>query len=124
MHVWSTYHACFESLEKEGLFARPYIPEYAEHNAHCYFLILPSGEDRNRMLDYLRAQGVGAVFHYIPLHSAPCGVAQGYRAEDLPLTEEYAARLIRLPLFSNMSEEDLAYIVNAVASFFGKAALL
>ena len=124
MHVWNTYHACFESLEKEGLFARPYIPEYAEHNAHCYFLILPSGEDRNRMLDYLRAQGVGAVFHYIPLHSAPCGVAQGYRAEDLPLTEEYAARLIRLPLFSNMSEEDLAHIVNAVASFFGKAALL
>ncbi len=124
MHVWNTYHTCFETLEKDGLFARPFIPEYAEHNAHCYFLILPSGEDRNRMLDYLRAQGVGAVFHYIPLHSAPCGIAQGYRAEDLPLTEEYAARLLRLPLFSNMAEEDLAHIVNAVASFFGKAAIL
>lgn len=124
MHVWNTYHTCFESLEKEGLLTRPFIPDYAQHNAHCYFLILPSGETRNSMLDYLRAQGVGAVFHYIPLHSAPCGVAQGYRAEDLPLTEEYAARLLRLPLFSNMAEEDLAHVVNAVASFFGKAAIL
>ncbi len=124
MHVWNTYHTCFESLEKDGLLARPFIPDYAEHNAHCYFLILPSGEVRNQMLDYLRTQGVGAVFHYIPLHSAPCGVAQGYRAEDLPLTEEYAARLLRLPLFSNMAEEDLAHVVNAVASFFGKAAIL
>ncbi len=124
MHVWNTYHECFAPLEAEGLVARPFIPDYAQHNAHCYYLILPSGEDRNRMLDDMRAKGVGAVFHYIPLHSAPCGVAQGYRAEDLPLTEEYAARLIRLPLFSGMAEEDLAHIVNSVASFFGKAAVL
>jgi len=124
MHVWNTYHSSFESLEKEGLLARPFIPEYAEHNAHCYYLILSSLEERNNLLDYLRGRGVGAVFHYIPLHSAPAGLAQGYRTEDLPLTEEYAGRLIRLPLFSNMSESDLSHIVNSVYSFFGKAEIL
>ncbi|MBR3355693.1 MAG: dTDP-4-amino-4,6-dideoxygalactose transaminase [Oscillospiraceae bacterium] len=124
MHVWNTYHSSFESLEKEGLLARPFIPEYAEHNAHCYYLILSSLEERNNLLDYLRGRGVGAVFHYIPLHSAPAGLAQGYRKEDLPLTEEYAGRLIRLPLFSNMSESDLSHIVNSVYSFFGKAEIL
>ncbi len=124
MHVWNTYHSSFESLEKEGFFARPYIPEYAEHNAHCYYLILNSLEERNNLLDYLREKEVGAVFHYIPLHSAPAGLAQGYQKEDLPLTEEYAGRLLRLPLFSNMSESDLSHIVNSVYSFFGKAEIL
>ncbi len=124
MHVWNTYHSSFENLEKDGLLARPYIPEYAEHNAHCYYLILSSLEERNNLLDYLREKGVGAVFHYIPLHSAPAGLAQGYHKEDLPLTEEYAGRLLRLPLFSNMSESDLSHIVNSVYSFFGKAEIL
>ena len=124
MHVWNTYHDNFKALEEEGLFALPYIPDYAQHNAHCYYLILSSLEERNALLDYLRAQGVGAVFHYIPLHSAPAGIAQGYRKEDLPLTEEYAGRLLRLPLFSDMAESDLSHIVNSVYSFFGKEAVL
>ena len=121
LHVWNTYQSMFEPLEKEGLLVRPYIPEYAEHNAHCYYLILSSLDERNELLDFLREKGVGAVFHYIPLHSAPAGIAQGYQKEDLPLTEEYAGRLLRLPLFSNMSESDLFHIVNSVYSFFGKA---
>ena len=124
MHVWNTYQTSFKALEDEGLLVRPYIPDYAEHNAHCYYLILRSLQERNDLLDYLRTKGVGAVFHYIPLHSAPAGVAQGYKKEDLPLTEEYSGRLIRLPLFSNMSEADLSHIVNSVYSFFGKAAIL
>ena len=124
MHVWNTYHSSFELLEKEGLLTRPYIPEYAQHNAHCYYVILSSLDERNELLDYLREKGVGAVFHYIPLHSAPAGIAQGYRKEDLPLTEEYAGRLLRLPLFSNMSDSDLFHIVNSVYSFFGKAEVL
>ncbi|MDO5138328.1 MAG: dTDP-4-amino-4,6-dideoxygalactose transaminase [Oscillospiraceae bacterium] len=124
MHVWNTYQTSFKALEDEGLLVRPFIPDYAEHNAHCYYLILGSLQERNDLLDYLRTKGVGAVFHYIPLHSAPAGVAQGYKKEDLPLTEEYSGRLIRLPLFSNMSEADLSHIVNSVYSFFGKAAIL
>ncbi|MBR0343271.1 MAG: dTDP-4-amino-4,6-dideoxygalactose transaminase [Oscillospiraceae bacterium] len=124
MHVWNTYQTSFKALEDEGLLVRPFIPDYAEHNAHCYYLILGSLQERNDLLDYLRTKGVGAVFHYIPLHSAPAGVAQGYKKEDLPLTEEYSGRLIRLPLFSNMSEADLSHIVNSVYSFFGKVAIL
>ena len=124
MHVWNTYHDSFKALEDDGLLARPYIPDYAQHNAHCYFLMTRSLDERNALLDYLRQQGVGAVFHYIPLHSPPAGIAQGYKKEDLPLTEEYAGRLIRLPLFSDMAESDLCHIVDSVFSFYGKAAAL
>ena len=124
MSIWNAYHDAFEALEADGLLARPFIPDYAQHNAHCYFIMLRTPDERNEMLDYLRKQGIGAVFHYIPLHSAPCGRAQGYRAEDLPLTEEYAARLLRLPLYFDMTEQDVAAVANGVGSFFGKGKLI
>ncbi len=124
MHVWNTYHFCFEALENEGKFRRPVVPDYAGHNAHCYYVIANSPSERNDLMDYLRNQGVGAVFHYIPLHSAPAGLSMGYKAEDLPLTEEYSARLLRLPLYADMEESDLHTVVNSVASFFGKENIL
>lgn len=124
MHVWNTYNECFAGLEAQGLFKRPFIPDYAGHNAHCFFVIANSPKERNDLMDHLKANGVGAVFHYIPLHSAPAGLEMGYRAEDLPLTEEYSARLLRLPLYADMDENDIRTVVNGVASFFGKENIL
>ena len=124
MHIWNCFHTAFASLEQEGLFARPFIPDYAQHNAHCYYLMLNDAQHRNDLLDFLRTKDVGAVFHYIPLHSAPCGQAQGYKAEDLPLTEEYAARLLRLPLYVDMPQEDIDHIINSVAEYFDRAPLV
>lgn len=119
MHVWNSYHAGLADLEGAGKLRRPVLPAYAEHNAHIYYIMLSTPAERDAVLDFLRDKGVGAVFHYIPLHSAPEGLAEGNRAEDLPLTEEYAARLLRLPLFPDMSEAEIAHIVGAVHAYFG-----
>lgn len=117
MHVWNAYHNAFEELEKEGLLIRPFIPEYSNHNAHMYYFFVKDETTRNNMLAYLKQNGIGAVFHYIPLHTSPMGKTFGYQKGDLPLTEEYAGRLVRLPMHAKLSEQDTAYIIDKVKEF-------
>ena len=114
MHIWNTYNTEFEKLEEEGKLIRPYIPEYAKHNAHMYYIVLPTEEKRNELMDLLKQNGISATFHYIPLHTSPVGQKLGYRKGDLPVTEEYASRLLRLPLYADMSEDDLKYVCDTI----------
>ncbi len=118
LRIWDGYYAGLAPLAQTGALALPYIPDDVTHNAHMFYLILADGAQRDAMLNHLRACEVGAVFHYLPLHSAPLGRSMGYRAEDLPLTEDYAARLLRLPLFNGMTEAELAHVVQSVRGFF------
>ena len=114
MHVWNAYHEAFADLEADGKLIRPYIPSYSTHNAHLYYFFVKNAATRNEMLDYLKQNGIGAVFHYIPLHTSPMGERLGYHKGDLPLTEEYAARLIRLPLHANLTDGEIEYIIDKV----------
>lgn len=114
MYIWNTYHQAFENLEKQGKLVRPYIPEYATHNAHMYYIVLPNEEIRNNLMEQLKQDGILAVFHYIPLHTSPMGIKLGYKQGDLPVTEEYAKRLLRLPLYPDMTEEELSFICKKV----------
>jgi len=118
MSAWERYHEGLESLETAGKLRRPVVPDYAKHNAHIYYILLNSGDERDKMHDFLREKGVGAIIHYVPLHSAPAGLAMGNRPEDLPLTEEYASRLLRLPLFPDLTAQECAYIVDTVREYF------
>lgn len=99
-------------LAKKGLFALPGITPGAEHNGHIFYILLPSGEKRDAVLADLRAQGIGASFHYIPLHSAPQGVKHGSDPDALPVTKAMSARLLRLPLFSDISREEQDYVIS------------
>lgn len=114
MHIWNTYHQTFEPLEQQEKLVRPYIPDYATHNAHMYYMILPNEEKRNNLMEQLKKQGILAVFHYIPLHTSPMGIKLGYKQGDLPVTEEYAKRLLRLPLYPDMTQEELEFICKKV----------
>ncbi len=114
MYIWNTYHQTFKTLEEQGKLVRPYIPDYAKHNAHMYYIVLPSEEIRNNVIDQLKEAGILAVFHYIPLHTSPMGRKLGYKEGDLPVTEEYAKRLLRLPLYPDMSEQELEFICKKV----------
>lgn len=114
MHIWNTYNDAFLELEKQGKLIRPYIPEYAKHNAHMYYIILPTEEIRNKVMDKLKQKEISSVFHYIPLHTSPMGLKLGYKQGDLPKTEEYSARLLRLPLYADMSEEDIEKVCKSL----------
>ncbi len=102
--LWNTYHKNLESFEKKAYLKRPTIPPECNHNAHIYYILLNSDISRNKLLEALRSQGIHAVFHYIPLDSAKAG-EKFCRTPSLklPITRNFWKRLIRLPLYAEMT---------------------
>lgn len=102
--LWGAYHQRFAAPEAAGKLRRPVIPAHCDHNAHMYYLLLPSLEQRTAFIDRLRKLGIHTVFHYIPLHSAPAGLRYGRAHGDLAVTVEMSDRLVRLPLWVGLAE--------------------
>lgn len=107
-----------EPLQAKFEFKVPYLTEKALHNGHIFYLSVKSDKLRDKLLKYLRSKGVGASFHYIPLHSSPHGQKLGYKPKDLPTTELMSSRIIRLPIYSNMSRREQDYVLNNLKTFF------
>ncbi|MBS0477401.1 MAG: dTDP-4-amino-4,6-dideoxygalactose transaminase [Proteobacteria bacterium] len=103
--IWDTYHNAFAEAEAAGLLRRPVVPEHCGHNAHMYYLLLPDLGRRTAFIDRLRKVGINCVFHYIPLHSAPAGKRLGRSHGELPVTVELADRLVRLPLWLGLEDQ-------------------
>lgn len=97
--LWDRYHQWAAAHEAEGRLRRPVVPSHCVHNAHMYYLLLPGLEARTAFIQRMKAQGVGTVFHYIPLHSSPAGLRLGRTAGELPVTDDLSARLVRMPLW-------------------------
>jgi dTDP-4-amino-4,6-dideoxygalactose transaminase len=114
MRLWQQYHAAFESLERDGVLRRPIVPPHCRHNAHIYYVLLPSPDTRTAVLASVRAAGIDAVFHYVPLHSSPAGRRFGRASGDLPVTANAADRLIRLPMWLGMTDEQIEFVVDGV----------
>ena len=114
MNIWNYYNDELEELEEKGKLIRPFIPQYAKHNAHMFYIVLPTEKIRNNLMDKLKENGISATFHYIPLHTSPLGKKLGYGEGDLPVTEEYAGRLLRLPLFADMTNEEMKKVVTKI----------
>ena len=120
MKIWNYYNEQFAPLAQSGAVELPFIPDYAKHNAHMFYLKLKDLETRSRFISYLSEKGVMAVFHYIPLHLAPAGKMFGrFHGEDIYTTKE-SERLVRLPLYYGLTEEEQAYVVKCVYEFFEK----
>jgi dTDP-4-amino-4,6-dideoxygalactose transaminase len=113
MEAYNYYKKEFLPLEKRYSIRIPVIPDYATHNAHIFYVILESNEARKFVLNYLKSLEIGASFHYVPLHSSPQGEKLGYKAIDLPITEDLSARLIRLPVFPSMTKEQVEYVASS-----------
>lgn len=96
LDLWNRYHESFESLEQRGLLRRPIIPQGCSHNAHMYYVLLAPSADREEVLARLTSEGIGAVFHYVPLHDSPAGRRYGRTNGNLTVTNDVASRLIRL----------------------------
>jgi dTDP-4-amino-4,6-dideoxygalactose transaminase len=114
--IWQTYHDAFAELEQQGGARRPVIPDLCSHNAHMYYLLVPDLEARSRLIGELKRVGIHAVFHYVPLHTSAAGRRYGREAGRLTVTENASDRLVRLPLWPRMADEDVTRVVDAVYS--------
>lgn len=112
--IWRQYYEAFADLEEAGFLRRPVIPRECLHNAHIFYLLLPDLQRRKQFLDGLNQRGVNAIFHYIPLHSSPAGKRYGRACGDLKLTQEISDRVVRLPLWAGMGEEEVSVVIDAV----------
>lgn len=102
--TWNYYHHAFKDLEIRGVVKRPTVPPHVTHNGHLYYLLVESAAARDRAIAQLKAVGIAAYFHYVPLHSSPAGQRFGRAAGPLPITDQAFERLLRLPLWVGMGE--------------------
>ena len=117
LSIWNFYHEELKELEDKGVLERPYIPEYATHNAHMYYIKVKDLRVRTKLLAYLKERGILSVFHYVPLHSATAGKKFGrFHGEDVYTTKE-SERLCRLPMYYSLSLDEAADVVKALKEF-------
>lgn len=116
--TWNAYDAAFRPLQQQGKVALPFIPDGCVHNAHMYYLKCRDLEERTRFISYMKEHQVLTVFHYVPLHSAPAGLKFGrFDGEDQYTTSE-SDRLVRLPMYYGLTEQDRNRVIELVLDFF------
>ncbi|MEP0783648.1 dTDP-4-amino-4,6-dideoxygalactose transaminase [Trichocoleus sp. DQ-A3] len=111
LKIWENYHKRFLDVEEKGILRRPIIPKNCQQNGHLYYLLLQNGEHRAELLEYLKPKKIGAVFHYIPLHSSPAGKKYGKAHGSLNVTDTASERLVRLPMWISLEQEPVTDIV-------------
>ena len=118
LNIWNTYYDGFGELEKSGKIELPYIPEGCTHNAHMFYIKAKDLQERTALISFLKENGIQAVFHYIPLHSAPAGKKfVRFNGEDKYTTRE-SERLMRLPMYYGLKDEEVQYIISKVKEFY------
>lgn len=115
--IYECYLKELAPMEERRLLRLPRIPDECTSNYHLFYVLLNSPEDRNSLLSHLRALGIHAVFHYIPLHSSPMGVRFGGKESDLPHTEELSRRLLRLPFYFDITGDEQRRVTDALCTF-------
>lgn len=118
LEIWNCYHAAFAELEEQGKARRPIVPSDCQHNAHLYYLLTDDLETRTALIAFLKAQGIQATFHYVPLHSAPAGRKYGRTVHSLEITNQVSDRIVRLPLSATMSLEEANWVSSVVLEFY------
>lgn len=117
--IWNQYREELSGLEQEGLIELPFVPEHCKHNGHMFYIKTKDMAERTALIDFLKKNDILAVFHYVPLHSAPAGLKFGrFHGEDRYTTKE-SERLLRLPLYYGLSEDQVSYISGKVKEFYG-----
>ena len=116
---WQCYYDGLSRLADEGKITLPVVPDGCEHNAHMFYIKCANLEERTALIAHLKENGVQASFHYIPLHSAPAGEMFGrFAGEDVYTTSE-SDRLVRLPMYYGLSDDDKAYVIKLISEFYG-----
>ena len=120
MRSWNKYYELLKPLEEKELIQLPQIPRECTHNAHMFYIKVQNLDMRTKMIEYLKTNGINAVFHYVPLHTAPAGKECGrFFGEDKYTTKE-SERLLRLPLYYGLEEDNIDYICERIADFLNE----
>lgn len=114
--ICRVYDSHFQRLEREGLLRLPVIPAECESNYHLYYILLPDVRTRDSLMHDLNANEIGAVSHFVPLHSSPMGKTLGYETGQLPITEDMSERLLRLPNYPELLDDEQMYVIRNVIS--------
>ncbi len=116
---WKEYYEKLKPLEEAGRIELPFVPEGCVHNGHMFYIKTKNLEERTALISFLKENGILAVFHYVPLHTAPAGIKFGrFCGEDKYTTKE-SERILRLPMFYKLTEEETVYISDKVKEFYG-----
>ena len=118
--TWNSYYKALINLEKLGLIDLPSVPDNCEHNAHMFYIKLKNLEQRTQLIEYLKEKDISAVFHYIPLHSAPAGKIFGRFFGKDEFTTKESEKLVRLPFFYNFKKEYIKNTIGIINDFFTK----
>ena len=118
MVSWNFYYENLMPLQEKGFIELPTVPHECEHNAHMFYIKVKDIEERDRLIRFLKENDIGAVFHYIPLHSAPAGKKYGrFHGKDRYTTRE-SERLLRLPMYYGLAKEDREKVVSRISGFY------
>jgi dTDP-4-amino-4,6-dideoxygalactose transaminase len=113
--IWRRYLDALQQIQARHGLTLPAIPLGADPNYHLFAFLVDRPERRDRVLQFLHDKGIGATFHFVPLHSAPCSAKRGVTVADLPITTSVSERLIRLPLYPGLSDEGVSRVICAVS---------
>lgn len=116
--IFDLYHRSLRPLEEQGFIRLPSVENDSVSNGHLFYLIARTTEERRRLIEHLDTRQILAVIHYVPLHSSPAGKRFGRASGELPVTEDLSSRLLRLPLYYEMSDEDVGRVVESVKGFY------
>lgn len=115
---WKQYYAELKDLAEKGCIELPFVPDACKHNAHMFYIKTRDLEERTGLIRYLKEKDIGAVFHYVPLHSSEAGRKYGrFHGEDKYTTKE-SNRLVRLPMFYGLTEDEISFVTEAVRNFY------
>jgi len=116
--IFERYYNLLKPLEDQGAVRLPYVDSQCASNGHMFYVITRSLDERTRMLEHLRKQGILAVFHYVPLHSSPAGQKYCRASQDMKVTDDLSDRLLRLPMYYEMSDEDIIRVTDVFKKFY------
>jgi len=115
--IWENYDYALKEWAHDNKVIQPFIPDHCEQSYHMYYLLLPDLKTRQAFIRHLKDRGIQSVFHYVPLHTSEMGKKYGYEEGNLPVTEDISSRLVRLPMYFNLTPTDLKKIDQAVIDF-------
>ena len=116
--IFEEYARQLAPLVVRGLIQLPPVPEHCSTNYHMFYVLVADIDERTALIEHLRRAGIMAVFHYVPLHTSPMGRSLGGRDGALPVTEGTSARLIRLPMYYDMTVGEVSDVVREVCAFY------